>query len=74
MQKISVCRKGFYLSQIQKADTLTAQNSKLKWGFIATRKQMRDHGWDYYYGYLDHVIVVMGFILLFYLIMEYRSY
>lgn len=46
----------FYLSQIfKKAGYTTAQIGKLEWGFTATRKQMRDHGWDYYYGYLDHV-------------------
>lgn len=46
----------YYLPQVfQKAGYVTAQIGKLDWGFTATRKQMRDHGWDYYYGYLDHV-------------------
>lgn len=45
-----------YLPQIfKKAGYATAQIGKLEWGFTATRKQMREHGWDYYYGYLDHV-------------------
>jgi arylsulfatase A-like enzyme len=33
----------------------TAQFGKLEWGFAATHKQMKRHGWDYYFGYLDHV-------------------
>lgn len=46
----------YYLPQIFKqAGYTTAQIGKLEWGFTATRSQMRRHGWDYYYGYLDHV-------------------
>jgi arylsulfatase A-like enzyme len=33
----------------------TAQFGKLEWGFSATHEQMKQHGWDYYLGYLDHV-------------------
>ena len=33
----------------------TAQFGKLEWGFSATDKQLKQHGWDYYLGYLDHV-------------------
>lgn len=45
-----------YLPQVfKKAGYITAQIGKLGWGFTATRKQMQAHGWDYYYGYLDHV-------------------
>jgi len=45
-----------YLPQVfKKAGYLTAQIGKLEYGFTATRTQMRAHGWDYYYGYLDHV-------------------
>lgn len=32
----------------------TAQVGKLEWGFSATDAQMKRHGWDYYFGYLDH--------------------
>ncbi len=39
----------------QKAGYVTGQVGKLEWGFSATDKQMKRHGWDYYYGYLDHV-------------------
>ncbi|AZQ64764.1 sulfatase [Flammeovirga pectinis] len=33
----------------------TAQIGKLEWGFSTTNQQMKQHGWDYYLGYLDHV-------------------
>lgn len=46
----------YYLPQVfREAGYVTAQIGKLEWGFTATRRQMREHGWDYYYGYLDHV-------------------
>ena len=46
----------YYLPQVfKKAGYVTAEIGKLEWGFTATRKQMKEHGWDYYYGYLDHV-------------------
>lgn len=56
-EKDIVLGKGDYcLPQVFKqAGYVTGEVGKLEWGFIATRKQMKDHGWDYYYGYLDHV-------------------
>jgi len=39
----------------QKAGYVTGQFGKLEWGFAATHQQMLRHGWDEYYGYLDHV-------------------
>lgn len=39
----------------QKMGYKTAQFGKLEWGFSATDRQMKEHGWDYYLGYLDHV-------------------
>lgn len=39
----------------QKMGYTTAQYGKLEWGFSATDPQMKQHGWDYYLGYLDHV-------------------
>ncbi|MFR9520903.1 MAG: sulfatase-like hydrolase/transferase [Rikenellaceae bacterium] len=27
---------------------------KLEWGFLSTRRQMDERGWDEYYGFLDH--------------------
>lgn len=45
-----------FLGQVAKeAGYTTAQFGKLEWGFSATHKQMKRHGWDYYLGYLDHV-------------------
>ena len=45
-----------YLPQVfKKADYVTGEIGKLEYGWTATRNQMTRHGWDYYYGYLDHV-------------------
>lgn len=53
---IRLLKNDLYLPQVFKqAGYVTAQIGKLEWGFTATRQQMEDHGWDYYYGYLDHV-------------------
>lgn len=38
----------------KQAGYVTGQVGKLDWGFAATRQQIREHGWDYYCGYLDH--------------------
>lgn len=46
-----------YLPQVfKKAGYFTAEIGKLEWGFSATHQQMRKHGWDYYFGYLDHIL------------------
>jgi arylsulfatase A-like enzyme len=53
---VSLPAGDLYLPQVfKKAGYTTAQIGKLEWGFTATRAQMKNHGWDYYYGYLDHV-------------------
>lgn len=45
-----------YLPQIfKKAGYVTGEVGKLEWGFSTSFKQMKDHGWDYYFGYLDHI-------------------
>ncbi|MBL7972459.1 MAG: sulfatase-like hydrolase/transferase [Prolixibacteraceae bacterium] len=45
-----------YLPQVfKRAGYYTAEIGKLEWGFAASHKQMKEHGWDYYFGYLDHV-------------------
>lgn len=45
-----------FLAEIFKdANYITAEIGKLDWGFATTHKQMKRHGWDYYYGYFDHV-------------------
>jgi arylsulfatase A-like enzyme len=46
---------GMVLPQVfAKAGYITGEIGKLEWGFATSSKQMKDHGWDYYYGYLDH--------------------
>ncbi|MBC9929734.1 sulfatase-like hydrolase/transferase [Chitinophaga qingshengii] len=46
---------GMVLPQVfKKAGYVTGEVGKLEWGFATSRKQMAAHGWDYYYGYLDH--------------------
>lgn len=45
----------YYLPQVFKqAGYVTGEIGKCEYGWTATRKQLTDHGWDYYYGYLDH--------------------
>lgn len=39
----------------QKQGYVTGQFGKLEWGFATSHQQMVRHGWDEYYGYLDHV-------------------
>lgn len=39
----------------QKAGYVTAQVGKLNWGFSTTHNLLKRGGWDYYYGYYDHV-------------------
>ena len=44
-----------YLADVfNKAGYYTGEIGKLDYGFLCTRKQMKRHGWDYYYGYMDH--------------------
>lgn len=45
----------FLAEVFKKAGYTTGEIGKLEWGFSATDKQMKRHGWDYYYGFLDHV-------------------
>ncbi|MCY1718791.1 arylsulfatase [Prolixibacteraceae bacterium Z1-6] len=40
----------------KKAGYTTGQVGKLEWGFAVSFEEMKQHGWDYYYGYLDHVM------------------
>jgi len=45
-----------FLAEIFKnAGYITGEIGKLEWGFATTDRQMKRHGWDYYFGYLDHV-------------------
>ncbi|WP_455584711.1 sulfatase-like hydrolase/transferase [Bacteroides sp.] len=53
---VTLSSGDYYLAQVfKKAGYVTGEIGKLEWGWTATRKQMKSHGWDYYYGYLDHV-------------------
>jgi len=57
LQKESVVlHKGdLYLADVfNKAGYVTGEIGKLDYGFVTTRKEMKAHGWDHYYGYLDH--------------------
>ena len=45
-----------FLAQVPKqAGYVTAQIGKLEWGFATTGREVQRHGWDYHYGYYDHV-------------------
>ncbi len=48
--------KQIFLAQAaKKAGYTTGQIGKLEWGFATTHSQLKRHGWDYYFGYMDHV-------------------
>lgn len=56
MQLDEIPESEVFLPQVFKdAGYVTGEIGKLEWGFSATKAQMKRHGWDYYYGYLDHV-------------------
>jgi arylsulfatase A-like enzyme len=45
-----------FLGQVaQKAGYITAEFGKLEWGFSTTPERIKRHGWDYHFGYYDHV-------------------
>jgi len=44
-----------YLAQVfNKAGYFTGEIGKLDYGFLGTRNQIKSHGWQYFYGFLDH--------------------
>lgn len=54
-QATPVPENEVFLAEVfKKAGYKTAQVGKLDWGFATTHKQVKRHGWDYYYGYYDH--------------------
>ncbi len=54
-QASTVPDEEVFLAEVfRKAGYVTAQVGKLDWGFATTHKQLKRHGWDYYYGYYDH--------------------
>jgi arylsulfatase A-like enzyme len=56
MQAKEVPEDEVFLAEVfKRAGYVTAEVGKLDWGFATTHKQIKRHGWDYYYGYYDHV-------------------
>ncbi|GGZ87492.1 sulfatase-like hydrolase/transferase [Algibacter mikhailovii] len=54
-QATPVPESEVFLAEVfKKSGYVTAQVGKLDWGFATTHKQLKRHGWDYYYGYYDH--------------------
>jgi arylsulfatase A-like enzyme len=46
-----------FLPQILKENGyVTGEIGKLEWGFATCNKEMKAHGWDYHYGYYDHIM------------------
>lgn len=39
----------------RQAGLVTGQIGKLEWGFATTPERLAKHGWDYHFGYYDHV-------------------
>lgn len=55
--EVSEAEKIITLAEVfKKAGYITGQVGKLEWGFSTSFEEMQQHGWDYYYGYLDHVM------------------
>ena len=53
---IPVREEDVFLAQIaKKAGYVTAEFGKLEWGFATTPERIKRHGWDYHFGYYDHV-------------------
>jgi len=56
-----LCNSGIdnnckYLAQILKEKGYyTGEIGKLEWGFATCKDEIEKHGWDYHYGYYDHV-------------------
>lgn len=51
----SIPEEEVFLPQVlREAGYTTGEIGKLEWGFATTDQEMKRHGWDYYYGYLDH--------------------
>lgn len=45
-----------FLAEVaRQAGYVTGQIGKLEWGFSTTGRELNRHGWDYHYGYYDHV-------------------
>ncbi len=58
IDKVSIpAKKGeVFLGHVaQKSGYVTAEIGKLEWGFATTPERVKSHGWDYHFGYYDHV-------------------
>ncbi len=58
IHKIAIPAKenDIFLGQVaQNAGYVTAEFGKLEWGFATTPERIKRHGWDYHFGYYDHV-------------------
>ncbi len=52
---VRLAKNDEYLSEVfKKAGYVTGQIGKLEYGFTSSRQQLSSHGWDYFYGFLDH--------------------
>ncbi|MEK3885740.1 sulfatase-like hydrolase/transferase [Paenibacillus sp. PL2-23] len=45
----------FLATVAKKGGYRTGQIGKLEWGFSTTDRSIREHGWDYHFGYYDHI-------------------
>lgn len=44
-----------YLADVfNEAGYMTGQIGKIDYGFLSSREQVKEHGWQYFYGFLDH--------------------
>ena len=58
IHKVAIPAKenDIFLGQVaQNAGYVTAEFGKLEWGFATTPERIKRHGWDYHFGYYDHV-------------------
>ncbi|WP_225443948.1 arylsulfatase [Echinicola arenosa] len=55
-QRGDIPESEMFLGEVLKeAGYVTGEIGKLEWGFSTTSKEIKRHGWDYHYGYYDHV-------------------
>lgn len=49
------CRGEYMATLLSRCGYHTAEIGKLEWGFATTPQEMEAHGWQYHYGYYDHI-------------------
>ncbi len=47
--------RNFLAGILKDKGYVTGEIGKLEWGFATGPKEMKTHGWDYHYGYYDHI-------------------